>query len=134
MASVSLQDRIVSAIAYFSCGIFSIIWIIFANITHKHITPFLSFNLYQAIFFSVVLAVISLLYSIVLNILLVVPVIKHLIYWFDLYFNKTPLFSGYTISGSILLVILIYLIILSLMGRRPYIPVISDIVNINFGG
>ena len=134
MSKVCISDRLVSAVSYYTCGIFSIIWIIFSNITNKRITPFLTFNLYQAIFLSVALAVISLIYSIAINILAVVPFVNILVKKFDLFFNQTPIYFVFTLSGLIVTTILTYLAILSLMGRRPHIPLISDMINHNFGG
>jgi len=134
MGGVSITDRIVSVLAYYTCGIFSIIWIIYANVTNKRITPFLIFNLYQAIFLSVALAVVSLIYSISANILSVIPLIGGLVRRFDVFFNQTPLFFGFTISGLVVTIVLTYLAVMSLTGKRPYIPLISDVINCNFGG
>lgn len=131
---VSLLDRIVSILCYYTFGIFSIIWLIFANVTRKNISSFLSFNIYQAIFISIILAVISLLYSIALNFLSVIPFIGKIVVWFDLFFNKTPIYFTFTISGLLITLIILYFSLICLSGRRPKIPVISDIVKANFGG
>ena len=130
----TFQDRIISLLAYFTFGIFSIIWIIFANMTKKTMSTFLSFNLYQAIFISVVLAVISYIYSIAINILSVVPFINNIARWFDVFFNQTPLYFTFTISGLLVTILVVYLSIMSLLGKKAYIPVVSDIISSNFGG
>ncbi len=134
MGGVSLSDRIISSISYLTMGIFSIIWIIFVNLTKKRMTPFVVFNLYQAIFLSIALAIISMIYSIAINILVVVPILGTLVKKIDLFFNQTPLYFGYTITGAVVTILLFYLIILCLIGRRPHLPYISNIVNGNFGG
>ena len=127
-------DRIISILAYFTFGIFSIIWIVFANMTRKTMSSFLTFNLYQAIFISVVLAVISLIYSIAINLLSVIPFVGNLARWFDVFFNQTPLYFTFTISGLIVTMLVIYLSIMSLLGRRAYLPIVSEIISSNFGG
>ncbi len=132
--SPTFQDRIISLLAYFTFGIFSIIWIIFANMTKKTMSTFLSFNLYQAIFISVVLAVISYIYSIAINILSVVPFINNIARWFDVFFNQTPLYFTFTMSGLLVTILVVYLSIMSLLGKKAYIPVVSDIISSNFGG
>ena len=134
MRGVAFSDRLISILAYFTFGIFSLIWIIFANIKKYRITPFLNFNLYQAIFLSVALSALSLIYSIAINILAVVPFVNTLARNFDLFFNQTPIYFGCTLSGLIVSILLIYLSVLSFMGRRPYIPLISNMINTNFGG
>ncbi len=130
----TLVDRIVSILSYYTFGIFSIIWIIFANVTKKRISPFLSFNLYQAIFVSVCLAVISLIYSIAINFISVIPFIGNLAKAFDLFFNQTPLYFTFSVSGLLVTILTTYLAIMSLLGKKPYLPVVSDIITSNFGG
>ena len=130
---ISLNDRIISILAYFTFGMFSLIWIIFANLTKKRISPFLSFNLYQAIFLSVVFFILGYLYSIAINLMSPIPFIGKLAVMFDLFFNQTPLFFTFTFSGLIVTLIVLYLSVFSLMGKKPYIPFISDVVKENFG-
>jgi hypothetical protein len=59
----TILDRCISILTYLTFGIFSIIWLMFANLTKKRISPFLSFNIYQSIFLSIVFAIISLIYE-----------------------------------------------------------------------
>ena len=94
----AFSDRIVSILSYITMGIFSIIWLIFANLTNKRLSPFLTFNLYQAIFISIVLYIISFLYQIAIGFLNAVPFINTYIRAFDIFFNQTPLYFSYTVS------------------------------------
>ena len=132
--NASLTDRIISILSYYTFGIFSLIWIVFANVTKRRITPYLMFNLYQAIFVSVLLAVISLLYSIAINFISVIPFIGKLAVWFDTFFNTNPLFFSFTLSGLLTTLLVLYLSLPCLIGKRPYIPFVSDIIKTNFGG
>lgn len=134
MNKAALSDRFISVLAYYTFGIFSIIWIVFANLTKKRITPFLMFNLYQAIFISVILAVISLLYSIAINFMMAIPFVGKLANMFDIFFNKTPLYFSFTISGLLVTLLITYLAFRALIGAKSYIPFISEIVKENFGG
>lgn len=131
---IAFSDRLISILAYYTFGIFSIIWIIFANLTKKTITPYLSFNLYQAIFISIIFAVISLLYSIAINLMSVLPFIKDIVKWLDIAINQTPIYFTFTITGLITTLIISYLSILCLIGKKPNVPIISDIIKTNFGG
>lgn len=130
----NMTDRIISVLAYCTFGMFSIIWLIFANLTRKNISSFLAFNIYQAIFISFILAIISLLYGIAINLISVIPLIGKLAVAFDIFFNQTPLYFSFTISGFLTTLLVLYLSILSFMGKRPQIPLVSDIVCANFGG
>jgi len=130
----TFTDRIVSALSYFTFGIFSIVWLIFAKIINKKISHYLLFNIFQSIMISVILAVISLLYSIAINFMSVIPFVNNLVKTFDLFFNQTPIYFSFTISGLITTILVLYLILMSILGLKPYVPLVSDTVNNNFGG
>ena len=131
---ISLSDRIVSILAYFTFGMFSLIWIIYANLTKKKTSPFLAFNLYQAIFVSIILFIFGYLYSIAVNLMSAIPFIGKFVQGFNLFFNETPLWFNFTLSGFIVTLFVSYLSFMSLIGRRAYIPMVSEIVKENFGG
>ena len=132
--TVSISDRIVSVLSYYTFGIFSIVWLIFANVAKKRISPYLYFNIFQAIFISVLLAAISLIYQIAINLISVIPFIGKLAISFHIFFNQTPLFFGFTLSGLIVTIFISVLSLLCLIGKKPYIPFVSDIVEANTGG
>jgi len=132
MRGVSLSDRIISALSYYTMGIVSIIWIIYSNLVKKSITPYLMYNFFQAIFLSIALAIISLMYSIAVNFLVGIPFIGAPVKSFHVFFMETPRYFGFTISGFIVTFILTYLAFFCLIGKRPYLPCISDTVNSNF--
>ena len=115
----SIKDRIISILAYFTFGFFSLIWLIFAYLTKKRSTPFLMFNLYQAIFVSLVFAVLSLVYEIANA--------------FHLFFVATPIYFGTSISGMLVTLLILYFALACLIGKRPYIPLVSEIIKENFG-
>ena len=129
---VAYSDRIISILAYFTFGIFSIIWIIFANLTKKNMTQYLQFNLYQAIFISIVFALISLIYSIAINILSTIPYIGNIAKWIEISINQTPMYFSFTLTGLFTTIFVLYLSILCLFGKKPYVPLVSNIIKTNF--
>ena len=132
MANIS--DRIVSGITYFTFGIFGIIWLIYVNVAKKQMSPFVLFNIMQSCFITVLLAVIGYAYSIILNLILAIPVIGNMFKNFDLFFNGTPIYLGYSVSGLFMTILTFYLIIFSLLGKRPFVPFISPIIKANVRG
>ena len=131
---VDFLDRFVASLSYLTFGIFSIIWLVFVNIVKKPVSKFLAFNLYQAIFLSVILAVISMLYSIAYSFLAAVPVIREIVKDFDIAMHNTPIYYGTTLSGFLISLLILYLIIMSLLGKKPFIPLVSDVISTNVGG
>ena len=130
----TILDRCISILTYLTFGIFSIIWLIFANLTKKRISPFLSFNIYQSIFLSIVFAIISLIYETAINLLSVIPFIGNYIKEFYNFFNRSAIYLDFTLSSILLLLLLLYFTFFCLIGKRPTIPLVSDIVCANFGG
>ncbi len=126
-------DRIVSIMSYCSFGFFSIIWLIYVNLAKKPMSSFLVFNLYQAIFISIALAIISLVYNIAYGFMSVVPFLGNVVKIADIYINRTPIYFTYSISSLLVMLLLMYLSIMSVLGKRPYIPLISKMIRMNFG-
>ena len=129
----AISDRLISMLFYFTFGMFAIIWLIYSNVTKKRITRFLNFNIYQAIFLSVVFAVISYIYSIFCDLVFKVPFLGNLVYKFNLFFFETPMFFTFTFSGMIITLLILYIFAMLFIGRIPFLPVVSNIVKANFG-
>lgn len=130
----SLMDRIISILTYYTMGIFGLIWLVFSHLTKKGTSSFLAYNIYQSIFISALLAVFSLVYNIGLNFISVIPFIGKLMMSFDIFINQTPIYFSFTLSGLILTIFITYLAAISLLGKKPFVPYISNIIVSNFGG
>lgn len=129
----SASDRVISILTYFTFGIFGLIWLVFANLAKKRISHFLAFNIYQSIFVSILLAIISLLYGIAINFISVIPFVGKFAILFDRFFNQTPMYFSYTVSGLLVTLLVVYFSLFCLVGRKPFIPIVSDIVYANCG-
>ena len=127
-------DKIISIVSYCTFGIGSIIWIVFSYITKKRIDSFLLFNLYQAIFISIVLAIFSLIYDIAINIMSVIPFIGPLFEKINILITRVPIIYSMSLTGLLVTGLLFYLSVLCLIGKKPRIPGISDLIASNFGG
>ena len=126
-------DRTVSVLTYFTCGIFGIIWIIYVNFAKKPLSNFNRYNIFQSILVSLIFALFSYLFGIINKIGLSIPILGKIIEPVNLFFNGTPIYFGYSISGLIIVTVMGYLIIMSLLGKKPYIPVISEAIQANTG-
>lgn len=129
----SIVDRVASAITYFTFGIFGIIWLIYVNVAKKPITKFAIFNIYQSFFVSIIFAVINIGYDFLYKLCYTIGFLRKILTSFDLFFNGTPIYQGYSISGLIITIFIGYLVILTLLGKRPFIPFVSNIIEINTG-
>ncbi len=130
----SIEDRVVSFISYYTFGIFGLVWLIFTYAIKRKVTPFLSYNIYQAIFISIVFAVISLVYDIAMGLMNIIPIISNLAKVFDTILNKVPVFFTFSLASLIVTVFITLLALISLFGYKPKLPVVSDIIKANFGG
>ena len=132
--NISLTDKIVSVLTYYTFGIFGLIWLVYAYLAKKSINSFCMFNIYQSIFISVMLYIISLLWGIAIGFISVVPLIGKFMVSLDIFINQTPMYFSFTLSGFVLMVFLSYLAVLSFLGKKPFIPYVSNVIRSNFGG
>lgn len=129
---VQLMERIISALSYITFGIAGVIWVIVSYVAKNRMSSFCSFNVYQSIFFSFFLYILSLICSIAAGLLSTVPFLGKLVNDFNLFFTQTPIYFGYSLWGLVIFVIVCYLAIFSLLGKYPYLPFISDVIGTSF--
>lgn len=129
---MQLMERIICSLSYITFGIAGVIWIVVSYILKNSMSPFCTYNVYQSIFFSVFLYILTLFCEIAAGILTAVPFLGKLINSFTLFFTQTPIYFGHSLWGLIVFIISCYLALWSLFGRYPYLPFISDIMNTNF--
>ncbi len=129
---VQLIERIISSLSYFTFGIAGVVWIIVCYISKNSMSHFCSYNIYQSIFFSIFIYVISLFCSIVAGILSAVPFLGKIVNDFSIFFAQTPIYFGYTLWGLLIFVVTCYLALFAFFGRYPYLPFISDVIGSNF--
>lgn len=127
-----LIERIICALSYLTFGIAGVVWIIICAVMKNPLSSFSAYNIYQSIFFSIFIYILSLICSIAVGLLGVVPIIGKLTNTFVIFFTQTPIYFGYTLSGLIIFVLVCYLALFALIGRYPYIPFISEIIGSNF--
>ncbi len=129
---VQIMERIISALSYLTFGMAGVIWIVVCYIAKNPMSQFCSYNIYQSIFFSIFIYILSLFCSIAAGLLSAVPFLGKMVNDFTLFFAQTPIYFGYTLWGLVIFVITCYLILFSLLGRYPYLPFISDVIGSNF--
>lgn len=129
----SIVDRIVSVFTYFTFGLVGIIWLIYVNLAKKHMNSFITYNIYQSIFISIIFTVFSYLYEFLIKLLSNIPFIGPVIQKLNIFFFQTPIYFGYSIVNLILVCLLFYLVIVCILGKKPHIPIISDIIKANVG-
>ncbi len=130
---VSLWDRFVSITSYFTFGMTGLIWLIASFLIFKKpATPFVSYHIYQSIFISVLLYVLSWFLDIVFSLIHAIPFIGDLFSYINLYLFRTPVFYTFTLSNLLIFLILAYLSLGAFLGKLSYFPFISDVVRSNF--
>ena len=126
-------DRILSALFYCTAGFLGLIYLIFAYLTKRTISDFMLFNIYQSLFISIFMYILSFVYGIFVNIMSVLPFAGKFVILADSYIFKEPLIFGCTLAGIVLLILTFYLITNCMIYKKPYIPFVSDIIKTNFG-
>lgn len=130
----NFTDRILSVLFYWTMGFLGIIYLIFAYMNRKTISAFNLFNIYQSLFISILLYILSFVYRIFINLITVIPIIGKFVISADSFLFKLSFVFGCSAVTFLLIVFLLYLSIFCLLGKRPQVPFVSQIVSENFGG
>ncbi len=130
-----MPERIISALAYLTFGTVGMIMIIVSALLKISLKPFVKFNTCQAILLGLLFAFVQLTYNIfamIFQLLQFIPFIGSFLnsfFQFIVYYLMSfPVFMGFSILATIIIFTLIYLTVLSMMGKLPYIPYISKII------
>jgi len=127
-SSIRLIDRIISFLTYLTAGWVGFIYCIILYIRKKNPSHFLRFNVFQSIFISLLLFVLSMGMGFICNLLLHIPFINTIVSWFLLIFNR-PILLDYSAIQIFILGLVFYMAIFSLCGRYPRVFWVSRIID-----
>jgi hypothetical protein len=131
--SATIVDRLISAATYPSFGMVGFVWLIASYILKKHLSEFARFHIYQGIFAALTLFIVTTVFGIGASLLMSIPFIEPYIRAIDLFIAKTPIYFTFTLWNFTVLAFIAYFSIGALLGKRSYVPFISDVINSNFG-
>lgn len=129
-ASITLFDRLISALTYFTFGGAGFIWLIICALTKKLPGQFVTYHIFQSIFGSILLFIVSWFFSIIFGFMSNIPILGAIVKQITLFFS-TPLYFGYDLIQFTLCIFIFYLSLGALLGRYSYLPFISDVVLAN---
>jgi len=121
-------DRAISVLSYLSAGFVGFVWIILAHLSKKNLKPFVKFHVYQSIFISILLFIVTKLAAIIVGILSIIPIIGTIAINLVFFLAQMPLLFGYSLLNFIVLLITCYLIYTAIVGKISEIPWVSDTV------
>ena len=131
----NMPERILSALAYLTYGIVGIILIIVTVFIKVSLKPFVKFNCYQAILLGFIFAVVQYTYILIdslLQLLEIIPFLGKFLYsvfaFFAFYLMSYHVLFGMSLLAIIINLILLYLIVMTLLGKTPKLPYLSDII------
>ena len=112
----SMIERIVAALTYLTMGFAGFIWLILGLFTKANLKHFMQYHIFQSIFISITLVLLSYIISFLTNILSFIPLINKLVAQITFLLNM-PILFDYSLIQTGIYVVLIYLAITSFMGR-----------------
>lgn len=123
----NIIDRIISVLTYLTYGFIGFIYFIFCVILKKTMSIFLIYNIMQSIFLSMFIYISFILINMLKNFLLLIPIVNKIINIID-FALTTPIYYSLSLNTLIWSLVVLYLVIMSMMGRMPKLPWISKIV------
>lgn len=128
----SILERLISAATYVF-PLIGFVFIIIAVLMKKDMKPFLKFHIYQSIFIAFALWLLVTGLGFALGLVSYIPVVKNIVSMITFYLNL-PLFFGFSVITLVYFIFLVYLITGALIGRKSYVPWVSDIISVNLRG
>lgn len=125
--SVNIFDRVISALSYLTGGMVGFICWIILHIGKKHVSGFLEFNVTQSIFLSIIYFLLCVILNFIFGILSHIPFIQVIVAWIQLLFFR-PILWDLSILQLFIDFVVSYLVIFSLIGRKPKIIGISELL------
>ena len=129
----SMPERVLSALAYLSCGVIGIVLIIVSALIKTNLKPFVKFNVYQAILIAFIFWALQVTFELIVGLLQVLNIIPfvgsflnsffHFIFYYLMGFPV--LFDKFSLLSSFIVLLFLYLTVMSLLGKEPFVPVIS---------
>ena len=129
-SSVSLFDRLWSAISYLTAGWGGVIILFILYLRKKHVSHFLRFNALQSIFIALLFFVLSMGIGLLAEFLKHIPFINYIVAQILFLFNR-PILYHWSFIQIFMLGLTIYMIIFSLLGKYPRIYKLSQIIDYN---
>lgn len=130
--SVSIFDRLVSFISYLTVGWVGIFVLIIMYFRKRTPSRFLRFNVYQAIFISLLFFVISMGFELLFKFLSYIPFLNYLVAQISFLFNRPVLFD-YSAIQVFMIGLVFYMAGVSLLGRLPRVFWVSNIIDKSAG-
>ena len=133
MKQISIWDKFVAVSTYYTFCMTGIIWLIASMlIFKKQVTPFCLYHIYQSIFISVLLYVITWIFNFTFPFARAIPFVGEIFRIIELYLFNFPIFYTFSLFNLILFMILSYLSLGAIFGKLSYFPFISDVIRANF--
>lgn len=129
--SVSLSNRLVAMVTYLTAGWFGFFYAIVFFLLKKKLSPFLRYNILQAIFIAFVYFVLCMVLGLICSLLSHIPFVQIIVSWFQLLFNR-PVFFQYSLVQLFICGLFLYMALISLMGRYPRVYWVSNIIERSF--
>ncbi len=131
--SITIIERFVCALTYFSFMFIGLVWLIICKLTRKNMPRIVTYHIYQSCFISIILYLITLACEISFGFMAGLPIVGSFIKKFLIFACGTPIYFSFTLVHFIVFVIISYLALFAFFGKYSYFPYISDMVKSNLG-
>ena len=131
ISKISLFERIIAVLNYLTFGLVGFIYLILVGLKKCRLTPFLQYHVFQTFFLVILCWLLTVVISLVVQILSFIPFLNILVLKLLFYFNAPIFFNTYSIISGFKWLLLFYLCATSFMGSYSYIPWVSNVIGAN---
>ena len=131
ISSISLFERIIAVLNYATFGLVGFIYLILSALKKCRLTTFLQYHIFLTFFLVILYWLTTVLLSLTVQILSLIPIINTLVLKLLFYFNAPILLGKYSVITFAIEVFRFYLCATSFLGAFTYVPWASKIIRAN---
>lgn len=131
ISNISLFEKIVAVLNYATFGLAGFIYLILVAFKKCRLTTFLQYHIFLTFFLVILYWLVTVLLSLAVQILSLIPFINVLVLKILFYFNAPIFFGKYSIVMSAIEIFRFYLCATAFLGVYTYVPWASNIIRAN---
>lgn len=131
ISNITLFEKIIAVLNYLTFGLAGFIYLILAALKKCKVTTFLQYHIFLTFFLVILYFLATVLLSLIVQILSLIPFINVLVLKILFYFNAPIILGKYSIVTGAIELFKFYLCATAFLGAYTYVPWASNIIRAN---
>lgn len=131
ISNTTLFEKIIAVLNYVTFGLVGFIYLILVAFKKCRLTTFLQYHIFLTFFLVILYWLVTVLLSLVVQVLSLIPFINVLVLKILFYFNAPIILGKYSLVMGVIELFRFYLCVTAFLGAFTYVPWVSKIIRAN---